>query len=102
MSEIRDNRANLSLCWRMAEQAPSELERRAWLDMAESWRLLVITDDPWSIGDLFDAHQRVSPFRNSVIDTAGMHCWFAVRWRRYLLKYRMIREKAASLVLYMF
>ena len=42
----------------MANKAPNEQERRAWLDMAESWRLLIITDDQRSTGEQFD---RVAP-----------------------------------------
>jgi hypothetical protein len=43
-------RANLEVCRRMARGAPNEQQKRAWLDMAESWRLLIITD-PRSAGE---------------------------------------------------
>jgi hypothetical protein len=38
-------RANLAICWRRAETAPNEQEKSAWLDMAETWRLLVISEE---------------------------------------------------------
>jgi hypothetical protein len=44
MSDADNYRANLAVCWQSAEKTSDELERRAWLEMAESWRLLVITD----------------------------------------------------------
>ena len=50
MSKADDYRANLAVCWRMADKAPNEREKRAWLDMAESWRLLI-----WSTGEEFDS-----------------------------------------------
>ena len=96
MSEIRDYRANLSLCWRMAEQAPSEPERRAWLDIAECWRLLVITDDGSSTGEPFDAPRGRTAFRDRLI--GGVHCRLIGQWRRHYPKYRLIREKARSLL----
>jgi hypothetical protein len=34
--------ANLEMCWRMACSAPNERDRRAWRDMAERWRLLIL------------------------------------------------------------
>jgi hypothetical protein len=55
MSEADDYRANLAVCWRMADKAPNEREKRAWLDMAESWKLLIITDHRWSTGEEFDS-----------------------------------------------
>jgi hypothetical protein len=65
---FRDHRANLSVCWRMAEQASSEPERLAWLDVVECWRLLVITDDGSSTGENFDTPPRRPAFRDRVID----------------------------------
>ena len=58
MSEVDEYRANLAVCWRMANKAPNEQEKRAWLDMAESWRLLIITDQQWSTGEQFDSAPR--------------------------------------------
>jgi hypothetical protein len=44
---MSDNcRANLEACWLNAERASSERERRAWLEMAAAWRLLVAIGDP--------------------------------------------------------
>jgi hypothetical protein len=41
-----DRRANLEVCWRMAEKAAGERDRRAWLEMATSWKLLIAIGDP--------------------------------------------------------
>ena len=46
MDEIAALRANLEMCWRMARNASNQDERRSWLDMAESWRLLILTYPP--------------------------------------------------------
>ena len=55
-------RANLEACWRMAAKTPHELERRAWLDLAASWRLLIITEGRCSTGeDDFDADEARHP-----------------------------------------
>ena len=43
MSE--DSRANLEICWLKAEKASTEKEQRAWLEMAEAWRLLIAIGD---------------------------------------------------------
>ena len=43
MAETDDYRGHLAACWRMAEKASNEVEKRAWLDMAESWKLLIIS-----------------------------------------------------------
>jgi len=54
MSEVDEYRANLAVCWWMANKATNEQEKRAWLDMAESWKLLIITDHG-STGEEFDS-----------------------------------------------
>ena len=43
MAETDDYRGNLAACWRMAEKASNEVEKRAWLEMAECWKLLIIS-----------------------------------------------------------
>lgn len=43
MAETDDYRGNLAACWRMAEKASNEAEKRAWLEMAECWKLLIIS-----------------------------------------------------------
>jgi len=45
------------VCWRMARDSPNHHDKRAWLDMAESWKLLIITD-VWSAGEGFDVTAR--------------------------------------------
>jgi hypothetical protein len=54
MAETDDYRGNLAACWRMAEKASSEVEKRAWLEMAESWKLLIISGYEGAIGKDFE------------------------------------------------
>jgi hypothetical protein len=55
MPEADQYRANLTACRRMADKSQDEREKRAWLDMAESWRLLMITAVGRLAGEQFDA-----------------------------------------------
>ena len=48
VGEIAALRANLEVCWRMARNASNQDEKRNWLDMAEAWRLLILTYPPRS------------------------------------------------------
>ncbi len=90
-------RANLEACWRMAAKTPHELERRAWLDLAASWRLLIITEGRCSTGeDDFDADERSPPSGHRVI--TNVRRWLARQAGRYISEYRSISEKATSLV----
>jgi hypothetical protein len=78
MSEADDYRANLAVCWRMADKAPNEREKRAWLDMAESWRLLI-----WSTGEEFDSAAQglgamPAMFFVRIIQGAGAFLWLAL------------------------
>jgi hypothetical protein len=43
VSEVDAFRANLEVCWHMARRAADQQEKGSWLDMAESWRLLILT-----------------------------------------------------------
>jgi hypothetical protein len=68
MPEIDDYRANLAVCYRMAAKAFDALEKRAWLDMAESWKLLIICREELLIcreelplGENIDAATRAWP-----------------------------------------
>ena len=40
MNEAAKYRANAELCRRMADKAQNEQDRRAWLEMAQSWSFL--------------------------------------------------------------
>jgi len=51
MSEVNDYRANLAICQCMAAKSFDALERRSWLDMAESWRLLIICREELPLGE---------------------------------------------------
>lgn len=42
MNEADQYRANAAECRRMAEIAPNESDKQAWLDMAKSWSLLTM------------------------------------------------------------
>jgi hypothetical protein len=43
LSEVDAFRANLEVCRHMARRAADQQEKGSWLDMAESWRLLILT-----------------------------------------------------------
>jgi hypothetical protein len=60
MSENQEWRGYLELCWRMAQAASTESERRSWVDMAARWRLLIITQEEASIGqsELYNSSER--------------------------------------------
>ena len=92
MSEAEDYRANLEVCRRMAEKAPNELEKRAWLDMAKSWKILFITRQQSSTDQDFDPPSS----GNRAIRITSLCLWPMRQAGGYLLEYRAIREKAAS------
>ena len=50
MNEADQYRANAAECRRMAEIAPNESDKQAWLDMAKSWSFLTMCRA--SIGEL--------------------------------------------------
>jgi len=88
MSEADDYRAALAACRRMAEKTSDMLEKNAWLDMAESWRLLLICC-PCSTHDNFNdaAHGAdLSVSRDLHEPLAGGES------SRYLQAYQAIRE----------
>jgi hypothetical protein len=91
-------RANLEACWRMAAKTPDELEKRAWLDMAASWKLLIITEHGCSTGEDFDAYERSSPSDRGVINVTDVGRWLARQAERCIAKYRAIRERTTSFV----
>ena len=43
VGEIAALRANLEVCWRRALNASNQNEKRSWLEMAEAWRILILT-----------------------------------------------------------
>lgn len=57
VDDVDAYRANLEVCWRMARAASNHDDKRAWRDMAESWKLLIITDLR-SAGEGFDVTAR--------------------------------------------
>jgi hypothetical protein len=92
MSEA-DHRANLEVCRRMAAKASDELEKRAWLDMAESWRLLIITGNQRSTSEDYNTP---SPGGSDVIYITSLRRWLMQQAGRYVPERQMLREKAAS------
>ena len=98
MSEIDEYRANLAVCWRMANKAPNEQEKRAWLDMAESWRLLIITGDQRSTGEQFDgvAHgHRTGPF-NPIPDVRKASLFVQLRLRLFRRRWFSARNRSLA------
>jgi hypothetical protein len=55
MSEADEYRANAENCRRMADRASNEHDKRAWLEMAQSWSFLTKLEDAPSKG--FDAEE---------------------------------------------
>jgi hypothetical protein len=53
MSEADNYRANLAACWQRAAKTSDELEKRAWLEMGEAWRLLIISGYGSATGEDF-------------------------------------------------
>jgi hypothetical protein len=57
LSEVDAFRANLEVCRHMARRAADQQEKGSWLDMAESWRLLILTyqasgeESPYGVPD---------------------------------------------------
>jgi len=50
MSEVDDYRANLATCQCMAAKSSDAVEKRAWLHMAETWRVLIICREEFPVG----------------------------------------------------
>lgn len=53
MSEADNYRANLAACWQRAAKTSDEVEKRAWLEMGEAWRLLIISGYGSATGEDF-------------------------------------------------
>ena len=75
MAETDDYRGNLAACWRMAEKASNEVEKRAWLEMAESWKLLIIS----GYEGLPSTISKLRPMRSIGADVAGR--WIRAQFR---------------------
>jgi hypothetical protein len=58
MNDAAKYRANAELCRRMADEAQCEPDRRAWLEMAQSWSFLTKLED-------------VVPFEGFAVSRAG-------------------------------
>jgi len=91
MSEVDDYRAALALCRRKAERASNKLEKNAWLDMAESWKLLIICRS--TDGDFNAAQHGVDMVFSGIL---SHHPQIArAQPGQYRLAYRGIHEAAA-------
>jgi len=60
LSEVDDYRANLAMCRRMSDKS-FDAEKRAWVDMAQSWRLLILCSEELSFEENIDAHVSLNP-----------------------------------------
>lgn len=45
MTTAQEYRANAETCRRMADVAPNERDKRAWLEMAQTWSFLIKLED---------------------------------------------------------
>jgi len=79
MSEVEDHRAALAACRRIAEKTSDDLEKNTWLDMAETWKLLIICHSYSTGEDIEDINAA------QVIDLDA-------KFRHYLRAYQGVRE----------
>ena len=68
LSEVDDYRANLAICRRMSDKS-FDAEKRAWLDMAESWRLLILGSEGLPFEENIGARVSLKPI------VAGIWQW---------------------------
>jgi hypothetical protein len=87
MSDADNYRANFAVCWQRAEKTSDELERRAWLEMAESWRLLIVTDSGSSTVEDFAAGSRGLERVGAHGSGTGIEARRAPGWAGYLFGY---------------
>ena len=101
---MSDNcRANLDVCWLNAERASSERERRAWLEMAAAWRLLVAIGDPPSPPEYCVVVERSSPLADRLIKISNPRQWWIRQVGAYISKCRaLILFNARTLSIYPF
>jgi hypothetical protein len=64
MSDADNYRANVAACRRRADESSEASEKRAWLDMAESWRLLLICSEVLPVRENTEA---AAPARNRTL-----------------------------------
>ena len=101
---MSDNcRANLEVCWLNAERASSERERRAWLEMAAAWKLLVAIGDPPSPPEHCVVVERSSPLADRLIKISNPRQWWIRQVGAYISKCRaLIPFYARTLSIYPF
>ena len=61
MNQAAEYRTNAEICRRMADKAKTEEDKRAWLDMAQSWSFLTKLEDVVPV-EKVDAPERTSQF----------------------------------------
>jgi len=90
-ARMSDNfRANLEACWLNAERASSERERRAWLEMAAAWRLLVAIGDPPSTPEYRIVVERSPPLANRLIKISNRRQWWTRQVGAHISKCRAL------------
>jgi hypothetical protein len=101
---MSDNcRANLDVCWLNAERASSERERRAWLEMAAAWKLLVAIGDPPSPPENCVVVERLPPLADRLIKISNPCQWWIRQVEAYISKCRaLIPFYARTLSIYPF
>ena len=88
MSKATEYRANAEICRRMADKAQNEEDRRAWLEMAQSWSFLTKLDDVVPQERSSAIEHETSPFSG----VAGQ--WYASVSRAFL---EIVRHPKMSL-----
>jgi hypothetical protein len=63
VNQAAEYRTNAEICRRMADKAKTEEDKRAWLDMAQSWSFLTKLEDVVPV-ESFDAPEHLTnPFK---------------------------------------
>jgi hypothetical protein len=82
-----DSRANLEICWLKAEKASTEKEQRAWLEMAEAWRLLIAIGDAPSASEHRFSSERSSHLADRFTNIGGLRQLVIRQLQTYLSKF---------------
>jgi hypothetical protein len=88
LSKAAEYRTNAEICRRMADKAQNEEDRRAWLEMAQSWSFLTKLDDVVPQERSSAVESETSPFSGVVKE------WYASVSRAFL---EIVRHPKTSL-----
>jgi hypothetical protein len=64
VNQAAEYRTNAEICRRMADKAKTEEDKRAWLDMAQSWSFLTKLEDVVPVERADASERRTNQFNN--------------------------------------